>query len=181
MYYNSNDAKDFAFLTGRTKLGIEKVPRLVTRGLALDMAADFGLEHLEFCQRLMVEDVAQHSASKEAVDTWRLDVTPSPDPNHPFLAPVVLLKENDSCVLETMNTAPLVGDGASDLLFVLGQGTVRGILWMTTNWVAILCRQDNAHPSRGALGALRVLILALPCTMTRACSPLPARLGGARS
>lgn len=41
VYYNGNKAQDFAAITGLTKLGIEKVPPIVTRGVLLDMTAQF--------------------------------------------------------------------------------------------------------------------------------------------
>ena len=47
VYYNGNKSIDFALPTGLTKLGIEKIPPLVTRGVLLDMAAHFGVKHLE--------------------------------------------------------------------------------------------------------------------------------------
>ena len=57
MYYNCNDAKDFAFLSGLTKLGIEKVPPIVARGVLLDMAAQLEVPHLEAGQFFTVADV----------------------------------------------------------------------------------------------------------------------------
>lgn len=57
IYYNCNDAKDFSFITGLTKLGIEKVPPIVARGIVLDMAAHFGVEHMEAGQFFTVDDV----------------------------------------------------------------------------------------------------------------------------
>ena len=57
IYYNCNDAKDFAFITGLTKLGIEKVPPIVARGIVLDMAGHFGVEHMEAGQFFTVDDV----------------------------------------------------------------------------------------------------------------------------
>ncbi len=42
VYYNGHKAADFAQPTGLTKLGIEKVPAMVARGVLLDMAAFFG-------------------------------------------------------------------------------------------------------------------------------------------
>ncbi|MBX3705305.1 MAG: cyclase family protein [Pseudomonadales bacterium] len=42
MYYNCNDEKDFAALTGLTKLGVHNVPPLVGRGVLVDMARHFG-------------------------------------------------------------------------------------------------------------------------------------------
>jgi kynurenine formamidase len=41
-YYNCNKAADFAAADGLKKLGIEKVPPLVARGIVLDMTAVFG-------------------------------------------------------------------------------------------------------------------------------------------
>ena len=56
-YYNCNRAKDFANITGLTKLGIEKIPPLVARGIVLDMAGHFGVEHMEAGQFFTVDDV----------------------------------------------------------------------------------------------------------------------------
>ncbi|WP_420994942.1 cyclase family protein [Cupriavidus sp. 30B13] len=42
VYYNGNKATDFVTVEGVKKLGIEKVPPLVTRGVVLDMTAHFG-------------------------------------------------------------------------------------------------------------------------------------------
>ena len=43
-YYNCNQAEDFARITGLTKLGTEKVPPLVARGIGLDRAGHYGVE-----------------------------------------------------------------------------------------------------------------------------------------
>ena len=56
-YYNCNHASDFAGITGLTKLGIEKVPPIVARGIVLDMAGHFGVESMEAGQYFTVEDV----------------------------------------------------------------------------------------------------------------------------
>jgi kynurenine formamidase len=57
MYYNCNHARDFAGVAGLTKLGIEKVPPIVARGIVLDMAGHFGVEHMEGGQTFSVDDV----------------------------------------------------------------------------------------------------------------------------
>jgi kynurenine formamidase len=57
VYYNCNDARDFAFITGLTKLGIEKVPPIVARGIVLDMAGHFGVEYMAAGQFFTVDDV----------------------------------------------------------------------------------------------------------------------------
>ena len=56
-YYNCNDAKDFADITGLTKLGTDKIPPLVARGVVLDMAGHFGVDSMEAGQFFTVEDV----------------------------------------------------------------------------------------------------------------------------
>lgn len=57
MYYNCNHAKDFAQITGLTKLGIEKVPPIVARGIVLDVAGHYGVDSLEAGQFFTVADV----------------------------------------------------------------------------------------------------------------------------
>ena len=57
MYYNCNHAHDFAAIDGLTKLGIEKVPPIVTRGIVLDMATHFGVTNLDGGQHFSVADV----------------------------------------------------------------------------------------------------------------------------
>jgi kynurenine formamidase len=42
VYYNGNKAQDFVTVEGVTKLGIEKVPPIVARGVVLDMTAIYG-------------------------------------------------------------------------------------------------------------------------------------------
>lgn len=42
IYYNGNRAADFVTVEGVKKLGIEKVPPIVTRGVVLDMTAHYG-------------------------------------------------------------------------------------------------------------------------------------------
>ena len=56
-YYNCNQAKEFSNITGLTKLGIEKVPPIVARGIVLDMAGHFEADYLEAGRHFSVEDV----------------------------------------------------------------------------------------------------------------------------
>lgn len=44
VYFNCNRASDFVMADGLTKLGIENVPAVATRGIVLDMAGYFGTE-----------------------------------------------------------------------------------------------------------------------------------------
>ena len=50
---------------------------------------------------------------------------------------MLFLKENGIYVLETMNTGPLVRDGAYEFLFVLGPARIRGAVQMFINPIAI--------------------------------------------
>ena len=187
VYYNCNRAEDFADIKGLTKLGIEKIPPIVARGVVLDMAGHAGVEvmqageffttadvkaveeaqgtpiregdvvlfHTGWTEGMlatdpeawvggepgMAEDVADYLASKDVVaagaDTWGLDVVPPPDPTRPFQGHVTLLKENGIYILETMNTGPLVRDGAFEFLFVLGHAKIKGAVQMVINPIAI--------------------------------------------
>ncbi|TDJ24663.1 MAG: cyclase family protein [Gammaproteobacteria bacterium] len=56
-YYNCNKAEDISDINGLTRLGIENVPPLVTRGIVLDMAAHFGVEFMNAGQFFTVQDV----------------------------------------------------------------------------------------------------------------------------
>ena len=57
VYYNCNKAKDFSAIGGLTKLGIENVPPIVTRGIVLDIAGHYGVSHLKAGQHFSVADV----------------------------------------------------------------------------------------------------------------------------
>lgn len=57
MYYNCNPATEIAFLEGLTKLGIETIPPIITRGIILDMTAHLGVAHMEAGQMFTTEDV----------------------------------------------------------------------------------------------------------------------------
>ena len=188
MYYNCNHARDFAQISGLTKLGIEKLPPLVARGVVLDIAGHYGVDYLEAGQAYTAEDVkavaekqntpiregdvvllhtgwtdaklhsdpqtwvagapgqgedvARYLAGLNVVavgsDTWGLDVMPAQDPSKSLIGHVIYLKENGIYILETMNTGPLVRDGAFEFLFVLGQAKVRGAVQMIINPIAIL-------------------------------------------
>ena len=57
VYYNCNRAQDFAEITGLTKLGIDKIPPIVARGVVLDMAGHAGVEVMEAGQFFTTADV----------------------------------------------------------------------------------------------------------------------------
>jgi kynurenine formamidase len=57
IHYNCFDAKDFAEITGLTKLGTHNVPPIVARGIVLDMAAYKGVPFLKAGESFTVDDV----------------------------------------------------------------------------------------------------------------------------
>lgn len=187
MYYNCNDEKDFAALTGLTKMGVHDIPPLVGRGIVIDMAAHFGKDFLEAGEAFDAEDVqaaaeaqgveiregdivlfhtgwtdaklesapgewvsgepgilpdaAEYLASLNVMavgaDTWGLDVVPAPEGGRVFYGHVILLRDNGIYILETMNTGPLVEEGVTEFMFVLGQARIRGTVQMIINPVAM--------------------------------------------
>ncbi len=187
VYYNCNEEKSFAAITGLKKLGTHLVPPLVGRGVLLNMAKHFNMESLpagkyftaadiqaaskaqgveiregdivlfhtgwtdaklESDPRAWVsgepgtsEDAAEWLASMNVMavgaDTWGLDVVPPEKKGRAFWGHVILLKEHGIYILETMNTGPLVKDGVTEFMFVLGQPRVRGTVQMIINPVAL--------------------------------------------
>jgi kynurenine formamidase len=73
IYYNCNNAKDFANITGLTKLGIEKIPPLVARGVVLDMAGHFGVQHMAAGQYFTADDI-KAAAKRQGVELHQGDV-----------------------------------------------------------------------------------------------------------
>ena len=73
VYYNCNKATDFANISGITKLGMEKLPPIVARGVLLDMAAHFGVKNLEGGQKFTAADV-QAAAMNQGVEIREGDV-----------------------------------------------------------------------------------------------------------
>jgi kynurenine formamidase len=57
VFYNCNKGVDFVRTEGVTKMGIEKVPPMVARGVVLDMAAQAGVEYLKGGEYFTVADV----------------------------------------------------------------------------------------------------------------------------
>jgi len=87
------------------------------------------------------EDAAEWLAAQNVMavgsDTWGLDVIPPEKEGRPFYGHVTLLKKNGIYILETMNTGPLVREGVTEFMFVLGQARVRGTVQMIINPVAL--------------------------------------------
>ena len=57
MFYNCNEGKDFAQITGLTKLGTHQVPPLIGRGILLDMTRHFDVSAMTAGQVITSEDL----------------------------------------------------------------------------------------------------------------------------
>ncbi len=73
MYYNCNNEKDFAAMTGLKKLGTEKIPPIVARGVLIDMAKHFGVSSLEAGKFFTAADI-QAAAKAQNVEVREGDV-----------------------------------------------------------------------------------------------------------
>jgi kynurenine formamidase len=73
VYYNRNKGADFADATGLKKLGIEKVPPLVARGVLLDMAAHFGTDVVKEGTAFNTKEI-EAVAKKQGVEIRQGDV-----------------------------------------------------------------------------------------------------------
>lgn len=73
VYYNGFKDKDFAKADGLTKLGVEKIPPIVARGVLLDMAGYFGKDILEEGTQYTREDIIG-AAKKQGVEIREGDV-----------------------------------------------------------------------------------------------------------
>jgi kynurenine formamidase len=73
IYYNGHKDSDFAKADGLKKLGIEKLPPFVTRGVVLDMAAYFGVDIIKEGTPYTKEDI-EGAAAKQGVEIRKGDV-----------------------------------------------------------------------------------------------------------
>ncbi|GAB5471734.1 MAG: cyclase family protein [Rhodospirillales bacterium] len=73
VYYNCNKGEEFAEITGLTKLGVHQIPPLVARGVIIDMAKHFGVEHMAAGQSFGSEDI-KAAAKAQGVEIKEGDV-----------------------------------------------------------------------------------------------------------
>lgn len=88
-----------------------------------------GREGAEYLASLGVVMVGADTAAVEAI--------PFEDPTKPFIVHQTLLTKHGVHLLETVNTAELAADGATEFLFVLGQPRFKGTVQAVINPVAI--------------------------------------------
>lgn len=73
IYYNCNDSKDFVHITGLRKLGVDKIPPIVARGVMVDMAKHFGVAAMSGGQVITTEDI-QAASSAQGVEFRKGDI-----------------------------------------------------------------------------------------------------------
>ena len=73
MFYNCNKGKDFAALTGLTKLGIHQIPPLIGRGVLINMAKHFGAVALEGGKGFNADDI-KAAAQAQGIEIRQGDV-----------------------------------------------------------------------------------------------------------
>ena len=73
VYYNGFEGEEFAKASGMTKLGIEKIPPLVARGVLLDMAGHYGQEIVDEGTAYTEEDI-RAAAEAQGVEIREGDV-----------------------------------------------------------------------------------------------------------
>ncbi len=73
MYYNCNDEKDFAAITGLKKLGTHGIPPIVGRGVLIDMTKHFGKASLDAGQFFNEKEI-QEAAKAQGVEIREGDI-----------------------------------------------------------------------------------------------------------
>jgi kynurenine formamidase len=73
VYYNCNNEKDFAAITGLKKMGVHNIPPLVGRGVLINMAKHFGMETLPAGKFFTAADI-QAAAKAQGVEIREGDV-----------------------------------------------------------------------------------------------------------
>jgi len=73
VYYNGNRVEEFGQTTGLTKLGVDKVPPIVTRGVLIDMARHKGVERMNEGEIVSADDI-RAAMQEQGVEVQEGDV-----------------------------------------------------------------------------------------------------------
>ena len=73
IFYNCNKGEDFSFITGLTKMGIEKIPPLVGRGVLINMAKHHGVSSMSGGQGITREDIKK-AIKKQNIELKKGDI-----------------------------------------------------------------------------------------------------------
>ena len=72
-FYNCHQGKDFAAITGLTKLDISQIPPMVARGVLIDVAKHLGVSHLSAAQPISTQDL-QSAMTEQKITVREGDV-----------------------------------------------------------------------------------------------------------
>ena len=72
-FYNCHQGKDFAAITGLTKLDISQIPPMVARGVLIDVAKHLGVSHLSAAQPISTQDL-QSAMTEQNITVGEGDV-----------------------------------------------------------------------------------------------------------
>ena len=72
-FYNCNKGSDFSDISGLTKLGTHNIPPMVGRGLLINMAKHFGVDHLEGGQPFNSKDI-KAAMNAQGIEVRRGDI-----------------------------------------------------------------------------------------------------------
>ena len=72
-FYNCHQGKDFAAITGLTKLDISQIPPMVARGVLIDVAKHLGVSHLSAAQPISTK-VLQSAMTEQNITVGEGDV-----------------------------------------------------------------------------------------------------------
>jgi kynurenine formamidase len=72
-FYNCHQGSDFAAITGLTKLDISQIPRMVARGVLIDVAKHFAVPHLTPAQPISSDDL-QNAMNEQNITVREGDV-----------------------------------------------------------------------------------------------------------
>ncbi len=149
-FYNGWRTRDIVEDWGTSKVGIETVPPIMTRGVLVDVARARGVARLQAGDVISVEElesredheafgagepgvgmaVAQWLIGKRVAltgaDTWSYGAVPSEDPERPFLVPQTLNVKHGLFIMENLATEVLANASVYEFLFCLTHHKTRG-------------------------------------------------------
>src|SRR5919202_994227 len=155
-FYNGWRTRDIVEDWGTSKLGIETVPPIITRGVLVDAARHRGVERMQAGDVIgdavlfhtgwgslwdnheafnagepgigmaVAEWLVEHRVGLTGADTWSYGAVPSEDPERPFLVPQTLNVKHGLFIMENLATEVIAQAGVSEFLFCLTHHKNRG-------------------------------------------------------
>ncbi len=144
-HYNCFKTDEISTRTGFTKLGIEKVGTLMTRGVLIDVAALKGVDMLPDTyeitpqdlqqalqrQNLTLQRLAKQDPLLVGSDNWPVEVAPNPDKEISLPVHQIMLVVNGIHLLEIMKLDELAAKKAYEFAFVMQPLKLKGFTGST--------------------------------------------------